>query len=298
MSGTASIPERFEWDPTLPCRTAQLDVGTVAYTAIGSGPPVIFIHGYGDTLFTWRHQLRDLRNELQLYALDLIGYGYSDQPPIEYTVDTFISCVRQFMDALEIKSATVVGSSLGGAVALCLAKTHPERVDRLVLLGPTIPGVQPAGRAFGLTFWLTHHGRLAERFVQPGFRPAVRQALRDAVVDPSLITNDLVTYYARVARRPGFRHVYVSTARNWHAWAAQGPRFGELKMPVLIIWGEADHVHPIRQGALLRTLIPQAELVRVPQCGHLPHVEQPRRVNALLRQFVGVAARLPAPGRP
>ncbi len=290
MAGVASIPERFAWDPTLPCRAVTLDVGTVAYTTVGSGAPVIFIHGYGDTLFTWRNQLRDLRGELQLYALDLIGYGNSDQPPIEYTADTFVSCVRQFMDALGIESATLVGSSMGGATALCLAMAHPERVDRLVLLGPTIPGVQPAGRALSLTFWLTHHGRLAEWLVRPGFKPAVRQALRDAVFDPALITDEIVAYYAALARRPGFRHVYVSTAHNWNAWAVQRPRFGELKMQVLIIWGEADGVHPIRQGALLRTLIPQAEMVRVPQCGHLPHVEQPDRVNALLRQFLGATA--------
>ena len=60
-------------------------------------------------------------------------------------------------------------------------------------------------------------------------------------------------------------------------------------MPVLIIWGEADHVHPIRQAALLRTLVPQAELVRLAQCGHLPHVEQHAKVNLLLRQFTGGA---------
>lgn len=257
----------------------------MAYTTIGSGPPVIFIHGYGDTLFTWRHQLRELRDALQLCALDLIGYGHSDQPPIAYTADTFVTCLRQFMDAIGIASATVVGSSLGGAAALCLAKAHPERVDRLVLLGPTIPGVQPAGRAFDLTFWLAHHGRLAAWLLQPRFKAFVRQALQEAVADRLLITDDLVAYYATLARRPGFRHVYVSTARNWHAWATQRPRFGELKMPVLIIWGEGDRVHPVRQAALLRTLIPHAELVRVPQCGHLPHVEQPGRVNMLLRQF-------------
>ncbi len=286
----------YEWDVTLPCRTVPLEVGTVAFTTIGSGPPVILIHGYGDTLFTWRNQLRELPDALQLHALDLIGYGHSDQPPIAYTVDTFVSCLRQFMDAVGIAAATVVGSSLGGAVALCLAKLHPERVNRLVLLGPTIPGVQPGGRAFDLTFWLAYHGRLARWLLQPRFKPFVRAALREAVADPSLITDDLVAHYATLAQRPGFRDVYVSTAQNWHAWAAQRPRFGELKMPVLIIWGEGDRVHPVRQAALLQTLIPQAELVRVPQCGHLPHIEHPERINTLLRQFIGVGARVSAVG--
>ena len=265
----------------------------MVYTSIGRGAPVLFVHGYGDTLFTWRHQLSGLRNEFQLHALDLIGYGHSDQPPIDYTVDTFVSCLQEFMDASGLASATLVGSSMGGAAALCLAAARPERVDRLVLLGPTIPGVQPAGRAFDLTFWLAQHGPLATWLLRPGFKPVVRQALRDAVADPSAVTDQLVGYYTRLARRPGFKHVVVSTARNWQAWAARRPRFAELKMPVLIIWGESDRVHPIRQAGLLRTLIPQAELVRLPGCGHLPHVEQPERVNALLRQFIG-GATLPA----
>lgn len=288
--GTAASPDHYAWDRTVPSRTVTLEGGTVAYTSVGSGPPVVLVHGYGDSLFTWRHQLRELRNQFALYALDLIGYGHSDQPPVPYTVDTFVSCLRQFMDAVGLASATIVGSSLGGATALCLARAHPERVDRLVLLDPTIPGVQPDGRAFHLTFWLAHHGRLGAWLLRPRFTPFVRQALRDAVADPAVITDDIVAYYAALARRPGFRHVYLSTARHWHAWAGQRPRFGELQMPVRLIWGEADRVHPIRQAALLTTLIPQAELVRLPQCGHLPHIEQPAHVNRLLRQVAGAAA--------
>src|SRR5262245_48942941 len=69
-------PERFEWDPVLACRTVGLGVGTVAYTTAGSGSPVLFLHGFADSLFTWRHQLRELRDQLQLWALDLIGSGY------------------------------------------------------------------------------------------------------------------------------------------------------------------------------------------------------------------------------
>ncbi len=283
MIQAPAAPDTFAWDRSLPHHRARLEVGSVAYTESGAGPPVVLIHGYGDSLFTWRHQLAALGDRLHLYALDLIGYGLSDKPPVAYTAELFIDCVRQFMRAVGVERATLVGSSMGAAAALCVAKYTPNRVERLVLLGPTIPGVQPAGRFLYMVFWLAHHGRLGQLFLQPSFRTAVRMALRDAVADPALITDAVVDYYFRLSRQPGFRHAYVSTARHWHAWITHRPRLGELKMPVLVIWGEQDQVHPLRQAGLLQTLVPQSRLVVIPQCGHLPHSERPEQVNTLLR---------------
>lgn len=286
-----TAPKTFNWDPSLQLRTVQLDMGRVAYAEVGDGPPVLFIHGYGDELFTWRHQLHALRDQLHLYALDLIGYGFSDKPALPYTAELFIQCIRQFMQAVGIQGAALVGSSMGAATALCVAKYHPDCVDRLVLFGPTIPGVQPAGRAFFIVFWLAYRGRLGEMLVQPRFKAAVRMMLREAVADPTLITPDIVRYYVQLTRRPGFKHVYLSTAQHWHEWMAHRPRLGELKMPVLVFWGQQDRIHPFRQAGLLRTLVPQAQLISLPQCGHLPQAERPTEVNAALREFLGASPR-------
>jgi len=280
----------------LPVRSVTLELGTIAYTDVGSGPPVLLIHGFGDEVFTWRHQLHALGDQFRLYALDLIGHGFSAHPPIEYKAEIFIACVLQFMDALGIRSASFVGSSLGAAIALCLAKYHPERVERLVLLGPTIPGTEPMGRFLPWVMWLAQRGPLGEWFLRPRFKAAVRLALRDAVADRALITDEIVDYYFALTRRPGFAQAYLSTARHWLGWAAHRPSFGELHMPVLILWGEQDRVHPFRQAGLLRTLIPQARLTSFPGCGHLPHVEQPEAVNALLREFLAGDARTRAAG--
>jgi pimeloyl-ACP methyl ester carboxylesterase len=287
---TIAAPEHLPWDSSLRLRSVTLDVGRVAYTEVGDGPPVLLIHGYGDELFTWRHQLRGLRDRWHLYALDLIGYGFSDKPALAYTAELFIECVRQFLRAMGVDCARVVGSSMGAATALSLAKHHPDCVDRLVLLGPTIPGVPPAGRVLSVVFWLAARDWLADWLPEPRFTTPVRLALREAVADPSLVTAEVVRYYADLTRRPGFKHAYLSTARHWRDWAAHRPRLGELKMPALIIWGEEDRIHPFRQAGLLQTLMPQAQLMRLPQCGHLPQVERPEEVNTALQAFLETAS--------
>ena len=272
-------------------KAIRLSSGTLAYAEAGQGAaPIVFLHGYGDSSYTWRHQLPALADTAHCFAPDFIGYGLSDAPPIAYTPDVFLACIREFMGALEIKRATFVGSSLGAAAALALATHQPELVDQLILLGPTIPGVQPAGHALHAVFWLVHHGRWGRRLLQPQLKPAVRFALRESFADPSRVTDEMVEYYVRLARHPGFKHAYISTAEHWPAWAAHQPRFGQLTMPVLLIWGSDDRVHPIRQSGLLRTLIPQAHMTAIPRCGHLPQCEQPETVNRLVREAVSTSA--------
>ncbi len=286
MRQNASAVDSFSWDPSLPKRSLRLELGTVVCTDAGAGPPLLFLHGYGDELFTWRHQLRELRKHAHVFAFDLIGHGFSEKPPLAYTAQTYVDCVHQYMRAVGLERATLVGNSLGAAIALCVAKQHPHSVERLVLLGPTVPGAQPAGRFSQWVFWLAYHGRLGQWLLPTHWNTPIRLGLRYAVADPRLITAEVVRYYGQFPRTAGFKQAYLSTARHWHEWTWERPRVGELTMPVTLIWGERDAVNPIRQARLLQTIIPQAQLVRLPDCGHLPQSEDPERVNEVLRSCV------------
>jgi pimeloyl-ACP methyl ester carboxylesterase len=146
--------------------------------------------------------------------------------------------------------------------------------------------VVPAGRVDEALFSLVRWPKLAVRLLARPPRALGRFALREAVGAADVIDEALVGHYLALARQAGFAHACVSTARHWREWVTFRPRMGEIRQPTVLIWGESDRIHPIRQAGLLRTLIPQAGFLALP-CGHLPQLECPAEVNAALAELLG-----------
>src|SRR2546428_1668223 len=126
--------------PDLRLRGGEVDGLDLHYLVEGRGPAVVLVHGLGGFAESWRHTLRGLAARTTVYALDLPGFGASAKPRTRYRLPYFAGALHGFMEALGIQGASLVGHSLGAAVAVTYAVTHPARVERLALVGGVVPG--------------------------------------------------------------------------------------------------------------------------------------------------------------
>src|SRR4030067_2716224 len=110
-------PNRIDWNPSLTPHTLSINGHTVFYAVKGEGDPLLLIHGFGAGLWVWEKQIEALSRFYRVYALDLIGHGFSDRPRIEYTAETYIHFLKDFMDGVGIEKAILIGNSMGGGIA-------------------------------------------------------------------------------------------------------------------------------------------------------------------------------------
>lgn len=256
----------------------------IHFVSLGEGSPVVLLHGFMDTLESWRGNMNLLGQRHRVVALDMLGFGCSErilQPA--YSLKEQSRVLAEFLDLQGIERAAIVGHSLGGALAAQFAYDYPNRVERLVLEDAAVYLRVP--RVSSLV------GRIP-RFIPRGMiglysmNPvAIKAGLMNAFGDPSRIEEESIASRAR-----GFR---VRDTAEALMWMLDSPRdsdlpgsAGQLNVPTLVIWGEKDRVLPMSHGRRLQRDLPNARLVILEGAGHLPHEEMPEKVNQLLDGFL------------
>jgi pimeloyl-ACP methyl ester carboxylesterase len=253
----------------------------------GDRPPVLLLHGFGASTTTWRHTLPALASHERVLALDFPGHGYSERVTTPtYSLRRTANLVAGFLTALDIGRAVVVGNSMGGAVALQLAISHPRRVDRLVVVdavgdsaGPRRP---PAALLRLLTAGPLGRALIYYTFCNPAF---ARRGLALSYADPARLTEAAVTGYRAPLRVRG-------TAQALVAMTLSPPdsdlphRLPTITAPTRILWGADDRLIPLTTGERLRDRIPGSRLTVLPHCGHLPQEECPALFHAALNAFL------------
>jgi pimeloyl-ACP methyl ester carboxylesterase len=249
------------------------------------------LHGVGDNALDWAWVMPALAHENRVYAPDLPGSDGSAGPrQNDYSPASFERFLAAFLDALGLRSAAVVGNSLGGLVGLRLALDEPERVVALGLLAGAGLGrrVSPALRSLALP----GYGGLV---VAWGQRPpgAAQRALGRAALlfaRPRSIPADWLKEQYRLARMPGFLEAQLDTLRAQVGLRGQRElvldRLPSLGVPTLVVWGERDRIFPHAQAREAIARIPDGSLELIPDCGHLPQVERPDRVGEILARFL------------
>ncbi|MEW6246576.1 MAG: alpha/beta fold hydrolase [Nitrospirota bacterium] len=290
-SGCAAhpIPQWFDAIERMPIHTVLVDGHRIAYLDKGEGQPVILIHGFGGSMWQWEYQQHALSAEHRLITLDVLGSGFSDKPALEYRPDQLVEFFRGFMDALNLPRASLVGNSMGAGLAIGMALTYPDRVDRLVLIG-------------GLP------DRVVEKLASPLIRRAIETrapvwlaslgnwllgrsltetVLLEIVHDPSLLTPAVIDRSIRNRRRPGLIGPLLTLARNLPLWEEGfAKRLGEIRHPTLVLWGSQDRVFPPQVGHDLHRTIPGSTFAVIPNAAHIPQWEQPQAVNPVLIKFL------------
>jgi len=288
-ASSSEVPPWFDGFQRQPVHAVTVNGQRIAYLDTGGGPPVILIHGFGGSMWQWEYQQAALAPHYRLITLDLPGSGLSDKPDIAYTPDEMVAFLHGFMDALGIKKAALVGNSVGGGLAIGMALAHPDRVDRLVLIGglPKDVRAKLASPRFkraidtSLPVWLIRLGNwLAGSWV-------TRDVLEEIVHDHSRLTPAVIERSVQNRKRPGLIRAAMAVARSLPLWE-QGfaLRIGEISRPTLVIWGEQDKVFPPEVGHELQAAIAGASFYLIPKAGHIPQWEQPEAVNSLLMTFL------------
>ncbi|MBZ0158537.1 MAG: alpha/beta hydrolase, partial [bacterium] len=282
-------PTAFDWNPTLELRLAKIDEGMIFYAVTGEGPPLLLLHGFGGEVWMWERQVAALSKRYRLYIPDLLGYGYSDRPRVDYTPSLFIGMIRQFMDRLGVRRASLTGNSMGGGIAWAFALTHPDRVDKLVLIDSIPPQVVPAvrNRLFRWFLAIRHVPLLPYLAVALRTRGMVRVALMQVVYNDRLITETVVERQHRIGRMTGTARVMASTVRYADEVARYADALATLRKPTLIIWGDQDELFPVEVGKQLHASIRDSELVVIKDSGHMPMWETPDETNQAILEFLG-----------
>jgi pimeloyl-ACP methyl ester carboxylesterase len=259
------------------------------YENHGQGNPIIFLHGMGASLYTWRHLIEPLEPHYRLLLFDLKGFGKSPKPyDDKYSMFDQAELIYRFILKNDLSNLTLIGHSLGGGVAMMvalkLAKEAPARLSRLILIDSVaypqkLPGVirmlrTPVLGVLGL-------------YLIPD-RIKVHDLLKSIYFDDNKIAPEDVEAYAVPLSLPRAKYALRQTARqlipdNMEEVLAMYP---QIKVPTLIIWGREDKIIPLENGERLHQAIKNSQLIVIDDCGHDPHEERPGEVIEVIRNFL------------
>jgi pimeloyl-ACP methyl ester carboxylesterase len=260
------------------------------YQEQGSGRPLLLIHGFGASTFTWRHVAPGLARDHKVITVDLKGFGQSDKPfDSRYSVYDQAELLVQLIEDKDLRDLTLVGHSYGGGIALLLALEADGRlagrISRLVLLDSiAYPQNIPV---FFRMLDVPVVSQMGIRMVPPSVQ--TRVALKIAYFDDSKITSAEVEAYAAPLKTAAGKHAIIHSARQIvpEDIAMLSKRYKTMNLPTLILWCDHDRIVPLEVGIKLRRTLPNSTLRLVEECGHMPQEEQPDRTLELLKEFLG-----------
>jgi pimeloyl-ACP methyl ester carboxylesterase len=254
----------------------------VRYVRRGQGPALVLLHGFASSLYTWADVIPALAQDHDVIALDFPGFGGSDIPS-DLSPALYPATVLELMHRLGVSRATLVGNSLGGAVAVVLAARHPARVRRLALIDSAGFNLDPSRRPLILRAlgWAPVAAALE---VLPVRRPLVTAALRQVFQDRSLVTKEKVEEYLAPLTRPGSIAAQRSLLARPDAFGLPA-LVSEVRVPTLIVWGRQDRWIPLADADRFLAAIPGSRKVVLEECGHVPQEERPAELVHLLQEF-------------
>jgi pimeloyl-ACP methyl ester carboxylesterase len=288
-SSPPPIPPYFEAFERIPIHTVDVKGQLMAYLDVGEGEPVILIHGFGGSMWQWEHQQGPLSAAFRVITPDLVGSGLSAKPDIEYRPEQMLDYFVGFMDALQIRQATLVGNSMGAGLAIGMALSYPDRVSRLVLIGGlpanvrerlTSPSIKRALDTPAPS-WLASFGNWLFGGVM------IESVLKEIVHDPTLLTPAVIERSNRNRQRPGVIRPLMTVRDTLPLWESGfAGRIGEIRHQTLIVWGIEDRVFPLSVGEELQRTIKGSALARIPNAGHISQWERPDPTNAAMIDFL------------
>lgn len=279
----------------LPGRLIELAGSDTYVVDAGDGPPVLLLHGFADTADSWRRVVpRLLTAGHRVVAIDVPPFGRSTDPADKdgsTLVDWYSRFMQELRDELELEEVTLVGHSLGGAIALGTALEQPEAVDRLGLIAPAGLGGSPpwwwhavAGRPVNWAALLKLPNPVAGQAIKTG----VRSFLEGGLMHDARGMEDVIDHFVALHGGRVELAKLLATGRDlipgYDGTLIQ--RVGELDCPVTVIWGREDRLAPLEHGEAFAQAVPHAVVCILEQCGHYPQIELPSRVSDTLEELL------------
>ncbi len=258
----------------------------VYYKEKGSkGKVLLFIHGFSASTYSWRLNMEPLAKDFHVYALDLKGFGYTAKPAeSDYTLDAQAQLVADFMDAMKIKSATLIGNSMGGAISQKVTLKFPDRVEKLVL-------VDSAGVSEGIVMFGALGKNISTNSLSKTLNylfmneHTIKSIVKSLYVQKNLKTDEVAEGYVKPFRTPGIEDAFAQMVKGFVEDDDLPKRIPEIKIPTLIVWGENDTIIPVTAAKKFNELIKGSKLIIYPEAGHMPMEEHPADFNKAIAEF-------------
>jgi pimeloyl-ACP methyl ester carboxylesterase len=258
------------WKIGLKSHEVNLSGYRIHYMVGGQGKPLVLVHGLAGRAENWLSLIPEFtKNGYQVYALDLLGYGRSQQPDVDYSIALETDILRQFLDSQNLHQVDLAGWSMGGWISLKFAAEHPDRVNRLVLIDSA-----------GLLFNAVNAGALRPKteaeyahllaVLSPNPKPVPSFVARDVV--RNFIANDWVVGRALAS---------MGTGKD-----LMDNKLQTVTMPVLIVWGKEDVMTPLSVGEKMHTAMPQSLFYVYDGTGHLAPTDRSAEVSEAMVKFL------------
>lgn len=270
----------------------------IQYTVMGEGCPLVLVHGFGASIGHWRKNIPFLASGgYRVFAIDLLGFGGSDKPPLNYTMELWSELLKDFQ-AAHIQAPTVfIGNSIGALLSLMAIANHPETAAGAVLINcagglshrphELNPPLRVAMSAFNRLVRSRITGQVIFNRVRQ--KAQIRRTLLQVYRNREAVTDELVDLLYTPSCDPGAQQVFASILS-----ADPGPTPAELlpkvKHPLFVIWGADDPWTPITGAKIFQQASEngqQIEITPIPKAGHCPHDEVPDIVNPLILEWLG-----------
>jgi pimeloyl-ACP methyl ester carboxylesterase len=263
---------------------AEIQDARVRFLDVGEGPAVVLIHGFASSLETWELVVPELEKGHRVLALDLKGFGWTDRPPGDYSPAAQAKLVLGLMDERGIDRAAVVAHSWGASVALALALEAPDRVSRMALYDAWVYEEQLPS-----FFVWSRADVIGEILVGLFYDERPDERMTAAFFNREAVSEELIEAVERSLERPGTKAAALEAIRGQEYEDVQH-LYGQIQVPVLLLWGREDVVTPLAYGETLSRQLPGARLVVYPRCGHFPMLEAASESTADLVAFLGGGA--------
>lgn len=295
MRPIPATPERLSWAPDIPIRYITVNGIRLRYINAGEGPALVLLHTLRTQLDLFEKVIPELAKRFTVYAIDYPGHGYSDIPSAKYDATFFADVVEGFLDALDLRDVTLAGVSIGGSISLMLAARNHRRVARVVAINPYdyAKGRGMARSSFlaRIVVALADIPILGETVMRMRQFPVMKSILDGGVADPDHIPPELLMEMYLLGNRRGHYRAFLSLLRNAESWETAKKAYSNIKIPVLLLWGDRDWSRPDEREHD-RQIVPGAEMATVEKGGHFLPLDRPDAVIEYLLGFQASAEAL------
>ncbi len=286
-----AAPQQLRWAPNIPIRYVKINGFRLRYIQAGKGPALVLLHTLRTQLDLFEKVVPRLAERFTVYALDLPGHGYSDIPDAAYDAGFFTDAVEGFLEVMHLRDVTLAGVSIGASLALIVAARHNSRVARAIAINPYdyAKGRGMARSSFlaRLVVGAADIPVLGETMMRLRTFYIMKSIFNGGLADRRSISPQLLQELYMTGNRKGHYRAFLSLLRNAESWQLATKDYRNIKIPVLLIWGDRDWAKSDEKERD-RQLAPDAEMVTVEQAGHFLPLDRPDAVIEDLSDFAAV----------
>ena len=254
----------------------NIDENKIRYLESGnSDNTLVLIHGLGASANRWEYVIPHFEKNYRVIVPDLIGFGYSDKPLVDYTTDFFSEFLKKFLEKLDIKNPVLIGSSLGGQIIAEYTLNNNNAVKKLILISPS--GV------------MKHSTPALDAYVMAALYPnqeAAKNAFEMMSGSSKNIDPKIVEGFVKRMRLPNAKMAFMSTLLGLKNSQILTEKLSSITVPTMVVWGELDPVIPVKYADSIVSTIKDCRFYRMDGCGHTPYVEVPETFVKIVMEFL------------